>query len=150
MVVTFCGHRDTWDADGKIKTWLKETLECLIEEGATEFYLGGYGRFDALAAQAVREAKKTHPEIRSILVVPYLGREYNQSGYDEIIYPPIETVPLRFAIVKRNEYMVEKADVVVSGVMRSFGGAAHTLAYAKQKKKRILSFVGRGEKENRG
>lgn len=139
MIVTFCGHRDTWDAGNEISKWLKDTVRQLIEEGATEFYLGGYGRFDALAAKAVGEAKKAHPNIRVLLVVPYLDREYNQSDYDEVVYPPIERVPMRLAIIKRNEYMVDCADVVVSGVVRSFGGAVQTLEYAEKKNKRIIS-----------
>ena len=139
MIVTFCGHRDTYDADGEVGKWLRTVIEQLIAEGATEFYLGGYGRFDALAAQAVREAQKDHACIRSILVVPYLDREYDQSAYDELVYPPIENIPLKLAIIKRNEYMIDCADVVVSGVIRSFGGAAYTQEYAKKKEKRIIS-----------
>ena len=142
MIVTFCGHRDTWDAGNEISKWLTKTVGQLIEEGATEFYLGGYGRFDALAAKAVCEAKKTHPHIRSVLVVPYLNRDYHNRSYDETVYPPIERVPMRLAIIKRNEYMVDCADVVVSGVTRSFGGAVQTLEYAEKKNKRIIAFNG--------
>jgi len=55
------------------------------------------------------------------------------------VYPPIENALPRFAISKRNEWMVEQADVVVSGVDHDWGGAATTLQYAQRKKKRIIS-----------
>lgn len=34
--------------------------------------------------------------------------------YDYLLYPSIENVPYRFAIAKRNEWMVEQADIIVS------------------------------------
>ncbi len=59
--------------------------------------------------------------------------------YDDIIYPPIENAPLRFAIVKRNEYMVDIADLLICFVERKYGGAYRTLLYAGRKKKRIIN-----------
>lgn len=75
------------------------------------------------------------------MVIPYLNRDYNKKMYDESLYPPIEESLPRFAISKRNEWMVEQADVVVSGVDHDWGGAYTTLKYAKRKKKRIISVV---------
>lgn len=140
MLVTFCGH-STVSNPAAIAATLKTVIEDLIAEGATEFYLGGYGEFDSLAARAVRDAKETHPDIRSTLVIPYMDREFNPSLYDGSVYPPLESVPRRFAISKRNEWLIEQADVVVSGVTHDWGGAATTLKYAQRKKKRIVSVV---------
>ena len=112
----------------------------MIQEGANCFFLGGYGQFDSMAASVVRNLKIKHPQIRSVLVLPYLDREYDASAYDESIYPPLENVPKRFAISRRNEYMVDNADVVIAYVLYSFGGAAKTLKYAEGKKKRIVRF----------
>ena len=140
MIVTFCGH-STVSNSAAVAASLKSVIEELIAEGATEFYLGGYGEFDSLAARAVRDAKKMHPEIRSTLVIPYMDRDFNTDFYDESVYPPLESVPRRFAISKRNEWMVDQSDIVVSGVTHDWGGAATTLKYATRKKKRIISVV---------
>ena len=140
MLVTFCGH-STVSNSTAVAAALKTVIEELIAEGATEFYLGGYGEFDSLAARAVRDAKETHPDIRATLVIPYMDREFNTALYDGSVYPPLESVPRRFAISKRNEWMIEQADVVVSGVTHDWGGAATTLKYATRKKKRIISVV---------
>lgn len=55
-------------------------------------------------------------------------------------FPPIDNVPRKFAISKRNEWMVDVSDVVVSYVTHSWGGAAATAKYAMRKKKRILAY----------
>ena len=137
MVVTFCGHRDVICSDD-LKRQLKFVLCDLILEGADTFLLGGYGTFDSMAAMAVRELKSTYPHIRSTLVLAYLDRDYNAELYDDTIYPPLERVPLRYAISQRNRWMVDTANVVVSYVIHSYGGAATTLRYAEQKKKRVI------------
>lgn len=138
-VVTFCGHGEFYGEEAVVR-WLRETVEDLIRRGADDFLLGGYGGFDACAASVVWELKKKYPAIRSTLVLPYLDRAVDASKYDGTLYPPLEKVPRRFAISKRNEYMVNEADVVVAYVTHGWGGAATTLAYAKRKKKEIISY----------
>ena len=140
MIVTFCGHAQISQSE-KIEKWLYDVTQKLIEQGATTFYLGGYGAFDSLAASVLREQKKRYPQIELILVLAYLNTGRNTSGYDGTVYPPLETVPRRFAISHRNRWMVESADVVVAYVLRDWGGAAATLRCAKQKKKQIMKHL---------
>ena len=115
MIVTFCGHKE-WYGSSKNIEQLRSVIRDLIAEGANTFYFGGYGRFDGYAAEAVRDLKTESPNIRSILVIPYLDREYSKTLYDESLFPPIENALSRFAISKHNEWMIDQADVVVSGV----------------------------------
>lgn len=126
MNVTFCGHSKLYQTEN-ISKWLDIILPALIEGGATTFYLGGYGDFDSLAAAAVRRQKTKYPNIEAVLVLAYLNREMDASRYDGTTYPPLETVPPRYAIVRRNEWMVRESDVVISGVTHGWGGAAKTL-----------------------
>ena len=139
MTVTFCGHSKLNRPDSFSK-WLDVILPSLIEGGATTFYLGGYGAFDGLAAAAVKKQKKTYPHIELILVLAYLDRDIDTSYYDDSTYPPLERVPRRYAILRRNEWMVSASDVVVSGVTHSWGGAARTLEFAQRKKKVVLQY----------
>ena len=139
MNVTFCGHSKLYQTEN-ISKWLDIILPALIEGGATTFYLGGYGDFDSLAAAAVRRQKTKYPNIEAVLVLAYLNREIDISRYDRTTYPPLETVPPRYAILKRNEWMVCKSDVVISGVAHGWGGAAKTLDYAKRRGKVIVQF----------
>lgn len=139
MIITFCGHRELYD-EKEVKVWLERVTENLIVNGAEKFYLGGYGAFDRLAASVLAEQKKRYPHIELVLILPYLNRRKDISPCDSSLYPSLESVPKKLAIVRRNRWMVDQADVVVSYVLHSWGGAATTLEYAKQKKKRIISF----------
>ena len=145
MRITFCGHKDVSDK-ATVEHWLYSVCSELIDQGATEFYLGGYGNFDYLCASTLRELKKQHPNIKLILVLPYLNSSMMTEGYDETVYPPLESVPKRFAISRRNEWMVQESDIVVAYVTHSWGGAAKTLEYARRKKKQIF-LCGGSDKE---
>ena len=138
-MVTFCGHREVQEPE-KVQKWLYETVSGLILEGADVFYLGGYGGFDRMALTVVNKAKEAHPGVRAILVLPYLDRSMDLDAYDGSIYPPLEKVPRRYAISRRNRWMVDQADVVVAYVIHEWGGAATTLRYAEAKKKTIIRF----------
>lgn len=139
MTVTFCGHGDTADTP-ELRSWLHKTIEEQIENGAKLFLLGGYGAFDGIAASVVWELKKDYPEIESILVLPYLDRDVDTSKYDGTTYPSLENVPRRYAILKRNRWMVDSADVVIANVKYGWGGAVQTLEYAMKKKKTIYNY----------
>ena len=137
MIVMFCGHKEISEPD-KLRRWLEETVDELIQRGADTFYLGGYGAFDRLAANVVWSKKRLYPSVQSVLVLPYLDRAVDATDYDGTIYPPLENVPRRFAISRRNEWMVDHSDVVVAYVIHEWGGAATTLRYAKRKHKEII------------
>ena len=138
--VTFCGHRSLAGVDvGRLKKLLGEQIEYAIKCGTEEFLLGGYGDFDILCANTVKEYKCTYPHIKSVLVIAYMDKECNNDLYDCSEYPPIENVPKRFAISKRNEYMVNSSDYVIAFVKNNFGGAYDTLKYAKRKKKDVVN-----------
>ena len=83
---------------------------------------------------------QTYPFIESVLVLPYLNKNFDAAAYDSTTYPPLENVPPRYAIVKRNQWMVCESDVVISGVTHSWGGAAKTLGFAKCKGKVIFQY----------
>ena len=146
MIVTFCGHSKIYQT-GDFSKWLDIILPSLIEGGAAIFYLGGYGDFDSLTAAAVRRQKAVYPHITAILVLAYLNRETDTSRYDDTTYPPLENVPPRYAIVRRNEWMVRESDVVISGVTHGWGGAAKTLDYARRKQKIIFQFPTQAQRE---
>ena len=111
----FIGHRD---APETLSPLLAEAVERHITEyGAVDFVVGHYGRFDALAAHAVRGAKQRHPETRLTLLIPYYpfrGLKELAEEYDATFYPPgMEDVPKPFAIVRANEYMIRTSDYLI-------------------------------------
>ena len=140
MTVTFCGHSEIYYSED-VEKKMYGVIEKLIKNGANEFLLGGYGNFDNLAAKVVKNLKEKYPHINSILVIPYLNRNYGLELYDSSIYTPLEDVPPRFAILRRNEWMVQNSEVVVAYVKYSWGGATKTLAYAKRRKKQVINLL---------
>ena len=61
--------------------------------------------------------------------------------YDGIVYPPLENVPPRYAILHRNRYMVERADLVIACITRSRGGAYQTYLHARRKGKTMINLA---------
>ena len=139
MTITFCGHSN-FSFDNTVKEKLRNLLLQEIRKNpACKFYLGGYGDFDSLCLNILKEIKADFPYIELLFITPYLDDNYSKLEtaklyYDGIIYPPLENVPRRFCILKRNEWMVNEADFVIAFVKYSWGGAAKTLEYVKQKK----------------
>lgn len=139
MIVTFCGHRDVERPD-EVRAWLLQCTGMLIEAGASEFLLGGCGAFDRLAADAVASWKARCPHVRATLVLAYLDRPPARGPYDGNVYPPLENAPRRYAIARRNEWMVRQADAVIAYVQGSAGGAARTLRAARRMGKAIYLY----------
>ena len=109
------GHRD---APFMIREKLEKAIAAAITEyGVTEFVVGRYGAFDKMAAGCLAEVKKTHPEIRLVLLLPYHPSERTvvlPVGFDGSFYPPgMEAVPRRLAIVRGNEYMAKHCDLLI-------------------------------------
>ena len=55
----FIGHRDA--PESLRPSLLTEVERHITEHGVTEFVVGSYGRFDSMAAWAVKEAKSGTP-----------------------------------------------------------------------------------------
>lgn len=109
---------------------------------------GGMGEFDSQMINAVLQLKKRYPFLRLILVKPYFSNELNTSSqwyahlYDEIVIPEaVEGVHYKAAIEKRNRWMIEQSDFVLSYLYRDYGGAYTAVRYARKCNKPILSVL---------
>lgn len=147
MKITFAGH-SVISSSSKVQELVKEQIQKSITGVETvTFYLGGYGDFDNACACVCRKLKKERDGVELVYVTPYMGlseqakiKEMKGSGlYDDIIYPPIEDVPPRLAILKRNEWMMSNADLIIAYVNRSYGGAYKSLQVARRKNKKVIN-----------
>ncbi len=144
MIITFCGHSN-YIGNSRDEECLLNYFEKVIKENEVDFYFGGYGGFDRFALSCAKKYKKTHKNANLIFIAPYLGnwlnsrKEFLESSYDMIIYPDIENVPKKFAIIKRNQWMVNHADYLFAYVRTHYGGAYKTLLYAHKHKKRYTN-----------
>ena len=138
----FFGHRDIDYRKDREK--LKQTIVVLIEnEGFTQFYSGGRGAFDRICAETIAELKVSYPHIKNTLVFSYLPPTNEgftlPSVYTDSVYLLERRVPQRYAVLETNKLMVGKADCLVVGIMKEWGGAWQAVEYAKRKGKRIIN-----------
>ena len=131
----FIGHRE---AGGELIPALAEAVERHITEyGVTSFMVGHYGNFDKLAARAVIDAKKRHPEVTLTLLLPYHPFDRpipTPEGFDGTFYPPgMETVPRRAAIVRANHYMVDNSTHLIAYAWHPASNALELVEYAQRR-----------------
>jgi len=134
----FIGHREASEA---IFPVLMEAVEQHITEyGVTEFIVGNYGGFDHLAAKAVINAKKEHPEIVLSMLIPYHPAERSvklPKGFDNTFYPPgMEKIPRRLAILQANRFMVDHVDYLIAYAWHPASNARNLLEYARKRENR--------------
>ena len=139
----FIGHRDT--PDTVLPALAAEVERHIREYGVVDFVAGHYGRFDALAAKAVMDAKKRHPMVTLTLLLPYHPAERAVDlppGFDGTLYPPgMETAPKRLAILRSNHYMVEHSTHLIAYVTHPSAGSREVLEEALRRQKRGLMRV---------
>ena len=138
-VCTFFGHRDCSES---IRPLLKKTVEKLIiEQNVQEFLVGHQGNFDKMVYRELCRTKKKYPHIDCVVVLAYPTKK-GEKWELETLYPfGLEGKPRTYAILLRNRWMVEQADVVVSYVTRGFGGVAQAVSLAKRRGCEILSLL---------
>ena len=134
----FFGHRDVTN---DIRSKLQFIIEQLItEEQINSFYVGHQGQFDSMVYSVLKEMKVKYPHIRYIVVLAYMPDEHINELYGEdTIYPEgLETVPRRFAISKRNDWMIQQSDYAVCYVHKITGGAAKFREKAEKKGLKVI------------
>jgi len=137
---TFFGHSYCPET---VKPRLRETLVDLIEtQGVDVFYVGNHGDFDRMTRSLLRELSAQYPHIRYAVVLAYVPQkrdEFDQRYWSDTMLPEgIERVPPRFAISWRNRWMLDHADIVVTYVTHSWGGAAQFAEIAERQGKAIV------------
>ncbi len=146
MIITFCGHSQIVYGDAEYSVLFKLLENEIIKDKNCVFYLGAYGNFDGLCYRVLKVLKQKYATIKIVFITPYIYEGYGKLQdvkyfYDDVIFPSLEKVPKRFAILKRNEWMVDNSDYIVSFIKYSWGGAAKMLDYAKKKRKTYVNIA---------
>jgi len=137
----FTGHRElpAYFSSKKLYTEIEE----LIKNGIEIFYNGMAIGFDLLSAEQVLKLKKKYKDVKLVACIPCYNQEKNFSPKDkkryvEILKKADEQILLsekyyRGCMQVRDQYMADKADVLVAFCEKETGGAAYTLKYFKKK-----------------
>ena len=138
MTVTFIGHRDAMQS---MEPELKGLLIRLIEEESADcFYAGNEGNFDRMTQKILAELSVRYPAIRCFTVLAYLPRAGAIFSPLETIYPEgLETVPRRFSLCKRNQWMLTHSDTLVCHVLFPGSNSAKLMEKARRSGKRVIN-----------
>lgn len=121
-ICTFFGHRECYPLEAG---QLENAIEEWIGQGVDTFYVGNQGGFDAMVHSCLKRLSKRYPHIRYAVVLAYLPERKRQSDdFSDTMYPEgLEQGPPRFAIERRNRWMLAQADCCICYVNSTWGGA---------------------------
>ena len=136
LVCTFFGHRECYGLNGEV---LRSAVEDRISKGVDTFYVGNQGQFDSMVYSYLKQLRKEYPYIQICVVLAYLPAK--KSEYDDMadtMYPEIEGHP-KFAIERRNRWMIEVSDYCLCYINHTWGGAYKFSQLAKRRGKTVIN-----------
>lgn len=143
----------------KMGNKLIDAVFSLPDEECFTFYSGMAMGFDIIAAETVLLLRETHKKakISLICVIPFIEQatafpEEWKERYDAVLEQADGIILLsdkyyNSCYRKRNEFMVDNSDYVITWFDGKSGGTKNTLSYAKRKDKRIINLNENGVHE---
>ncbi|MCL2569217.1 MAG: DUF1273 domain-containing protein [Oscillospiraceae bacterium] len=146
------GHRDIpRDKYPEVLAKLERAVDGLIARGVEYFGVGGALGFDMLAALTVLRARRQHPEVKLILVLPCKDHDFGWPGEDRAIFEQIVSQVDKVVytaekyyggcMYKRNRHLAEQSGFCVCYLDRVTGGTAYTVSYAKSLGVQIINLA---------
>ncbi len=141
MICTFFGHKN---APVSVKEALKTEILRLLDEGVVEFYVGNNGSFDYYVQEILSDISKIRPEMKFSVVISYLNEKVMKKMKNLPLFPEgLEKALPRFAINKRNEWLIKKSDVAIVYVKNTFTNSYKLMVKAIKKGIKVINL---GEK----
>ena len=146
-VCTFFGHSECYGLDAAV---LRRAIEELVEQGVTEFVVGNHGQFDAMVFSCLQDLDKVYPEISYSVALAYLPtrKEEYDIYHGRSFYPEGQEIgPAKFAIERRNRWMIDASDCCLCYINHTWGGA---YKFARMAKNRGLQVINLGSEAIEG
>ena len=149
----FTGHRSIPEGlTEQLQKRLRDGVDYLYEHcGISVFYAGGALGFDSLAAEAVIDRKRQHPDICLVIVMPCRDQTKRWNAEDVARYESINSAAdkviclsehyYRGCMHQRNRYMVDHSCACICYLTKATGGTAYTVKYAQGKDLRIFNLA---------
>ena len=149
--VCFTGHRPAklHASEAAVKAALATEIKRAYDEGYRTFITGMAQGVDIWAGELVLQLRSKDSSVRLICALPFPGfgdswsPEWRQRYHAVLTQADLtREISDHYSMAtfqKRNEWMVEQADLVIAYVKYSWGGAAKTLECAKRKKVPIIN-----------
>ena len=137
MICTFLGHHD---APSSIKEPLKKVIIELIQNGVDEFVVGNNGNFDFYVQDIITELQNRGEKINFAIALSRIDEKSITSNQRSTVFPDVlEKCLPRFAISKRNEWMIKKSQIAVVYLTHNFSNTSKWVEKAKKQKLRIIN-----------
>ena len=131
----------------KLYRLLTETIREAIESGYDHFISGFAQGIDLIAAEIVIAFRRDGWEIELEAALPAADQTNGWEDFDRGIYYMLldqadkrvclDRKMTRYSALKRNEYMIREADLVIAVFDGKKGGTSHTVGLARKKKRGI-------------
>lgn len=138
--VCFTGHRGVDEANARAAL-AKHIRYAITNCGSTNFIVGGAVGIDTIAAEVVLSLREEFPHIRLFVAVPFRGFTAKWNATQKARFASIcrscDGIHVvadsysRAAYQRRNEYMVDRADLVIAYYNGSAGGTRNCVSYAQ-------------------
>ena len=136
MNCIFFGHRD---APCSIKGALKKTILSLLDEGVECFYVGNNGQFDFFAQVVLKEISAQR-DIKYAIVLSRINESAIGGEQEKTLFcEGMESALPRFAVSKRNEWLVKNASVVVAYVTNPYSNSHAWVEKARKRGAKIIN-----------
>ena len=118
-----------------------DNCELITNHDVDTFYVGNQGKFNAIVRSTLRELSDEYPQITYAVVLAYIpGKNREYIDYSDAMFPEgIETVPPRYAISWRNNWMLKQSDYIVSYITHTWGGAVQFVRKAIKSEKTVIN-----------
>ena len=149
----FTGHRPDKMEQGEkeIKQLLEKAIDDAIENGFITFITGMAMGTDIWAAEIVLERKKTNSELHLICALPHPGFEKPRSMAEKMrfnriikkadLVKEINDHYFRACYQVRNEWMVDRSNLVIAVFNGQKSGTKNTIDYAKKRSIAVINVI---------
>lgn len=137
--------RDYIDFENSLLREIFSAYSCGVKTFTSGMAMG----FDIISAEAVLNLKKAKPDARLICAVPFKNQAKDfpiewQKRYFSILGAADEVIYIcedynRGCYFKRNKYMVDNSDIVITWFDGRTGGTANTIDYALRKGRTVIN-----------
>ncbi len=135
----------------KFENALTDAILLTLSEGCRTFYSGMAQGFDIIAAETVLELRKSEhfSDIKLVCALPFAGQANGfapewRERYDKILNEADEVITVCLSYSKdcffrRNQFMVDSTDCVITWFDGAAGGTKNTVCYARKIGRKIVN-----------
>lgn len=139
MNCIFFGHREVGlELEFKLRAAIFLAVKC----GARHFYVGNNGGFDFLVERVLRDVVCENDELEYSIVLSRIDEQAIGGEQEATVFcEGMERALPRFAVSKRNDWLLKNADMLIAYVSHRFSNCEKLLSRARKRGIRILNLA---------